>query len=215
LSELYASLPDKAKGYGYLRDVQRQVLTAWYERRYERDLVVKVNTGGGKTIDGLIILQSHLNDGRGHALYVAPDKYLAIQVQEEADRLGIATVDDPDNPRYLSSDAIAVINTFKLVNGRSVFSSKRPTRAPEPIGSVVIDDAHAALAISRKQLAIELTRDHAGFDLLLELFRHDIREQAPNALLDVDDQSPAATPVAGPLRKITPTGGPRSAVWAV
>lgn len=70
--ELYASLPDKSTGYGYLRDVQGQVLTAWHARRTERDLVVKVNTGGGKTIDGLVMLQSYLNDGKGPALYVAP-----------------------------------------------------------------------------------------------------------------------------------------------
>jgi hypothetical protein len=59
--ELYASLPDKAEGYGYLRDVQGQVLTAWHKRRDERDLI-KVNTGAGKTIDGLGILRSYGND---------------------------------------------------------------------------------------------------------------------------------------------------------
>lgn len=79
--ELYASLPEKARGYGYLRDVQAQVLEAWHLRRTERDLVIKVNTGAGKTIDGLIILQSYLNAGEGPALYVAPDKYLAGQVR--------------------------------------------------------------------------------------------------------------------------------------
>ena len=63
--ELYGSLPNKTAGYGYLRDVQGQVLTAWDARRGERDLVIKVNTGGGKTIDGLVMLQSYLNEGKG------------------------------------------------------------------------------------------------------------------------------------------------------
>ncbi|MDI1290030.1 MAG: hypothetical protein PSX37_08815 [bacterium] len=63
--ELYAWLPDKAEGYGYLRDVQGQVLTTWHGRRHERDLIIKVNTGSGKTIDGLVILQSYLHDGKG------------------------------------------------------------------------------------------------------------------------------------------------------
>jgi superfamily II DNA or RNA helicase len=83
--ELFASLPNKAEGYGYLRDVQGQVLSAWHEHRGERDLVIKVNTGAGKTIDGLIILQSYLNEGLGPALYVAPNRYLVAQVIEEAD----------------------------------------------------------------------------------------------------------------------------------
>ncbi|MGH3534432.1 MAG: helicase C-terminal domain-containing protein, partial [Pseudonocardiaceae bacterium] len=68
--------------------------------------------------------------------------------------------------------------------------SKRPTRPPAPIGSVVLDDAHAALAITRQQLSIELGRDHAAFGPLLELIREDIREQSLSDLLDIDDQSP-------------------------
>lgn len=190
--ELYAALPDKAEGYGYLRDVQGQVLTAWHARRDERDLVVKVNTGGGKTIDGLVILQSLVHEGHGPGLYVAPDIYLAGQVREEADRIGIATVEDPDHPRYLAGEAIAVVNAYKLVNGRTVFSENRPTRRPAPIGSVVIDDAHAALATTRSQMALRLPRDHPAFADLLRLFEEDLRQQAPNALLDVQDRSFAA-----------------------
>jgi len=71
--ELYASLPNKADGYGYLRDVQAQLLSKWRARRGERDLIIKVNTGAGKTIDGLVILQSYLNEGEGPELYVAPN----------------------------------------------------------------------------------------------------------------------------------------------
>lgn len=49
--DLCEQLPKNASGYGYLRVVQAQVLTNWDLRRRERDLVIKVNTGGGKTID--------------------------------------------------------------------------------------------------------------------------------------------------------------------
>lgn len=190
--ELYASLPEKASGYGYLRDVQGQILTAWHKRRDERDLVVKVNTGGGKTIDGLVMLQSLLNEGVGPALYVAPSKYLVQQVQDEAQRLSIPTVDNPDQPRYLTGEAIAVVTADKLLNGRSVFSDKRTARAHVPIGSVVIDDAHAAISITRKDLSIGLPREHPGFDELLTLLKGDLHEQNPNALLDVQEASHAA-----------------------
>ncbi|MGH3933539.1 MAG: DEAD/DEAH box helicase family protein [Pseudonocardiaceae bacterium] len=79
--ELYASLLDKAAGYGYLRDVQGQVLSSWHQRRHERDLILKVNTGSGKTIVGLIILRSYLNDRRGPAVYVASTPYLVDRVE--------------------------------------------------------------------------------------------------------------------------------------
>jgi hypothetical protein len=190
--ELWASLPDKASGYGYLRDVQGQVLSAWHDRRGERDLVIKVNTGGGKTIDGLLILQSYLNEGHGPALYVAPDKYLAEQVGDEAARLGIVTVEDPDSPRYLSGEAIAIVNASKLVNGKTVFSANRPSRPPVPIGSVVIDDAHAAIATTRERLSVSVPTEHPAYDEMLELFKEELEQQSPNELLDVRDGTHAA-----------------------
>lgn len=190
--ELWASLPNKAKGYGYLRDVQGQVLAAWHERRDERDLVMKVNTGGGKTIDGLVVLLSYLNEGHGPALYVAPNNYLVDQVRAEAARLGILTVDDPDSPRYLASEAIAVVNVHKLVNGKTVFSANRTRRPPVPIGSVVIDDAHAAIATTRQQLSITVPVDHPAYGEMLALFEDDLKSQSPNDLLDVRESAYSA-----------------------
>jgi len=188
-SELYESLPDKAPGYGYLRAVQEQVLHAWHGRRGERDLVVKVNTGAGKTIDGLVILRSYLNEGKGPCLYVAASKYLVEQVTEEAERIHIPTVDDPDNPKYLAGEAIAVVNINKLVNGRSVFSDERRGRAHAPIGCVVVDDVHAALATTRDELSIEIPTVHPSFPILLNLFEDDIRNQSPNAILEIHDRN--------------------------
>ena len=88
------------------RDVQGQVLDAWMKRRdTDRDLSIKMNTGTGKTIVGLLILRSALNEAAGPALYVAPDNYLAGQVRKQADRLGLATVDDPESTSYVSGQS--------------------------------------------------------------------------------------------------------------
>lgn len=193
--ELYSWLPNKAEGYGYLRDVQGQVLTTWHQRRHERDVIIKVNTGAGKTIDGLVILQSYLHDHQGPALYVAPTRYLAEQVRAEAARIGIATTDDVDSAPYRAGEVIGVVNIWKLFNGRSVFRTDRYPGKPVPIGAVVIDDAHAALETARSSLAIQIDRDssRAGesklFTDLLGLFREDLANLSPNALLDVDERS--------------------------
>lgn len=184
--ELHGQLK-KAPGYGYLRDVQGQVLTSWHLRRDERDVVIKVNTGGGKTIDGLIILQSYINAGEGPALYVAPTNYLVNQVRAEATKLGIKTTNNVDGAAYLNSEAIGVINAYELVNGRTKFSSKRTSRARAPIGSVVIDDAHAAIATTRSQLALTVPRKNAAFKQLLELFADDLQTQSSDSYMDVRD----------------------------
>ncbi|MBM7504223.1 DEAD/DEAH box helicase [Agromyces aurantiacus] len=195
--ELHSQLK-KLPGYGYLRDVQAQVLTAWHARRDERDIVIKVNTGGGKTIDGLIILQSYINEGLGPALYVAPSKYLVKQVIAEAQNLGLAVTQNVDGAQYLNSEAIGVINAYELVNGRTKFSDRRTSRAPAPIGAVVVDDAHAAIATTRKQLSVTIARSNPVFTELMDLFAEDLKTQSADAYLDVRDDR-RGTPIRVPF----------------
>ena len=185
--DIFNALPAKAPGYGYLRDVQGQVLEKWEPRRSERDLAVKMNTGSGKTIAGLLMLQSCINEGSGPALYVAPNTYLAEQVMHEAGQLGIDVVDDIEATRYLAGQSIGVVNVHKLINGRSVFGGPGSGRGvPVPIGSIVIDDAHAALATAEAQTTIILPSGHPARDRLFEIFRSDLRQQSETAVLDIE-----------------------------
>jgi replicative superfamily II helicase len=87
--KIFSTLPNKAAKYSYLRDVQSEVLDAWFTRRIESDLVLKMNTGAGKTVVGLLILQSCLNEKKGPVVYVAPDHFLCGQVCFSAGELGI------------------------------------------------------------------------------------------------------------------------------
>ena len=193
--QLFGLLPKKAFGRGNLWDAQGQVLEEWHGRRHDRDVIIKLNTGGGKTTVGLVILQSYLNAGVSPALFVAPDKYLVKQVLKEAGLLGIAVTTDVDGAAYRRGEAIGVVNSYKLVNGRSVFSTNR--QSPVPIGAVVIDDAHAALATTRKQLSLELESTNPAFTELLDLFADDLRSVSEESYLDVRDDrrgSPAQVP---------------------
>ena len=187
--EVYEQLPSKKKGFGYLRDVQAQILTQWHEKRSQRDIVIKVNTGGGKTIDGLVILQSYLNEGIAPALFVAPDRYLVDQVIAEAENLGIPVVKDPESAAYLSGEAIGVVTAAKLFNGHTVFSDNRPTAPRVPIGAVVIDDAHAVMTTIRSQFSMEIGRSNVTFDALLALFEADLKDQAPDVFLDIQEHT--------------------------
>lgn len=79
--EIFNALPHKnAEKFQYPRDVQSQVWTKWHDRKDEDSLVIKMNTGSGKTVVGLLILKSCLNEGKSPAVYVCPDKYLVQQV---------------------------------------------------------------------------------------------------------------------------------------
>jgi hypothetical protein len=192
--DIFASLPGRAAGFGYLRDVQGQVLDAWERRRTERDLLIKMNTGTGKTAVGLLMLQSSLNEDRGPALYVSPDYYLARQVRQQARAgLGMETVDDPESSAYLAGQAIGVVNIHKLINGMSVFGGPGSTRPrPLKIGTVVVDDAHAALATTDAQCTVRLPVGTVGYGKLLDMFRDDLERQSAGAVLDILSGAPGA-----------------------
>lgn len=185
-SELFDALPNKAPGYGYLRAVQGAVLDAWSPRRDEKDLVIKTNTGGGKTIVGLLMLQTSLHEGVGPALYIAPDPHLAERVIAEAKALGIEVADDPEHHRFTSGDAICVTTMKTLINGKTRFGIEgSATRQPIPVGAVIIDDAHAGIALAEESSRLVIPSGHKAFDPFLDLFEDELREQGLNAYMDI------------------------------
>lgn len=130
-------------------DEQADVLDAWFVRRTSSDLTIKMNTGGGKTVVGLLCLQSSLNENVKPAVYITPDSFLVAQVLAEAKALGIAVTDDEKDPDFITGRSILVVNVFKLINGRSVFGVGVKKI---PIGCIVVDDAHACLGVVNDQL---------------------------------------------------------------
>ena len=61
--EIYEDL-DRSASVGPLRPVQVNILTEWYKNRKDnKELIIKLPTGAGKTLIGLLILKSKLNAG--------------------------------------------------------------------------------------------------------------------------------------------------------
>lgn len=67
--DIFMGLTNKTEKYQYPRDVQGEVWKQWFEQRNNRDTIIKMNTGSGKTVVALMILQSCLNEGIGPAKY--------------------------------------------------------------------------------------------------------------------------------------------------
>lgn len=191
--DIFNSLSPRAPGFGYLRDVQGQVLETWYQRRHERDLAIKMNTGTGKTVVGLLALLSSVNEGHGPALYVAPDKFLAQQVLNQARILGIEPTTDPESYEYLSGRAICIVNIHKLVNGLSVFGGPGSLRIdPIEIGCLVIDDAHACVKTVEGQTTVQIPKSHSAYGKMLKIFRSDLYVQSISQLSDLEEGVPGA-----------------------
>lgn len=185
--EIFRLLPRKTSKYQYPRDVQTEVWNQWYGRRGEKDIVLKMNTGAGKTVVGLLILKSCLNENKGPGVYVAPDPYLVQQVIKEGQDLGIELTEDPRSPRFLRGKAILVINIYKLINGKSVFGVE-DEGAKIDIGSIIIDDAHACLATTEDQFTLITEKNSPCYDELFSLFSDEFYRQSETKALDVEYQ---------------------------
>nr|CEL13538.1 L. lactis predicted coding region ORF00041 [Kibdelosporangium sp. MJ126-NF4] len=187
---IFAALPTRDPKYARPWDVQTQVWNRWHERRTESDLLVKMNTGGGKTVVGLMMLKSCLNEGAGPAVYITPDIYLADQVRDEAKALGIETTDDPRSGRFQARKAILVTYVHKVINGLSVFGVVGDTRQHIEMGSVLVDDTHACLATLEDQFTLTIPRGHAAYNPLANLFDDALRDQSPSAFRDLTEGVP-------------------------
>jgi hypothetical protein len=185
--QIFAALPEKAAKYAYARDVQSEVWDRWYARRHEDDLVIKMNTGGGKTVVGLIALKSCLNEGVGPAAYFTPDHVLAGQVRDEAAALGVAVTDEPNDPSFRRGHAILVTVIQRLVNAQSVFGVRGIAYRPMvDVGSILIDDAHACLSLIQKQFTLTIRKDHPAYTALLSLFTSDLRTLSDPTFRDIE-----------------------------
>lgn len=169
-------------------DEQADVLDEWFERRAAKDLTIKMNTGGGKTVVGLLCLQSSLNENIKPAVYITPDPFLVTQVLEEAQALGITATDNEKDPEFLAGRSILVANVHKLFNARSVFGVGEKKI---PIGCIVIDDAHACLGVVHEQFSIKSIAGNPVYDGLLDIFSEDLKAQSPTGLLDVKAEDPS------------------------
>lgn len=188
--DIYAGLASRP--WPYLRHEQGEVLDKWFDWRDRRDVVIKQNTGGGKTAVGLLIAQSTLNEGVGKAVYLTPDNYLVKQVREEAAKLSIPTTDNPHDSSFTNAQAVLVTNYQKLLNGKSAFGVVGDGKEPVELGVIVVDDAHAALARTEDQFRLRVPAGHEAYGKLLELFAHDVRHQSANAWAALEDKDPTA-----------------------
>ncbi len=173
--DIFMSLPKKDEQYKYARDVQTEVWNQWLEKRNNKNLIIKMNTGSGKTVVGLLILQSCLNENKGPAVYVVPDKFLVSQVCSEANKLGIKVTIDETNYFFKNSKAILVTNIYKLINGKSVFGMREFGNIN--IGSIIIDDIHACLDTIEQQYTVNIDNSNESYSKILEIFKqeHDLK----------------------------------------
>ena len=185
--DLFSSLAHKDVKYQYPRDVQGQVWQKWYEKRNDKNIILKMNTGSGKTIVGLLLLKSSLNEKKIPAIYVVPDNFLVEQVINEANLLGIPITKDANSIKFRRGKEILVCNIHKLVNGKSVFGINQQKIE---IGTIIIDDAHACIDTVESQYTIKISSNSEMYKHILQIFLPSIKEQSESKAIELEQSQP-------------------------
>jgi replicative superfamily II helicase len=186
--KLYSEL-DRKSDTGPLRPAQDFVLREWHENRREStDEIIKLHTGQGKTIVGLLTLLSRLNEGLGPCLYLTPNRYLADQTCAQAERFGIPVLncnDTNDIPLdFIQGHKIYVTTVHKLFNGLTKFGLRSNSIS---VGSIVMDDCHACIDAMKNACSIYLKSEEGGYKEILDLFSNDLEEQGAGTYREIMD----------------------------
>jgi replicative superfamily II helicase len=182
--EIYDKL-DRASDKGPLRPIQVAVLKEWHKtHRDKRDVILKLNTGQGKTLIGLIMLQSKLNQGEGPALYLCPNNFLVTQTYNEAIQFGVSCVTTEDElpDDFMDGRAILVTTVQKLFNGLSKFGIG-PHYTPVP--TILMDDAHTCIQAISDSCVIRLKHTENAYSDILSLFDQSLKEQGAGTHADI------------------------------
>lgn len=155
----------------------------------KRDLVVKLNTGGGKTTTGLIYLRHKMQTLDEPAVYLVPTVQLAEQVIEEGARVGVDVALWARGETYppesaLSGKSVIVCTYDKFFNGKSTFARNDVRLTP---GAIVLDDVHAGIEIVRQCFSADLEPDTRS--ALIQILETDLRtlEPANWTRIELDD----------------------------
>ena len=157
--DIFNALP-KPPGINDLYASQAEVLDAWFEGRADKDIVIKLHTGGGKTLVALLIAQSVMNETGDPVLYLAPTNQLVGQVLAQSREYGIPTVryakGSPLPAAFHDGESVLVGAYETLFNGRSKFGVRGSGQEVVKAGAIVLDDAHVALSSVRDAFTLTI-----------------------------------------------------------
>lgn len=184
--EIYEHL-DRTSDTGELRVVQKEILSRWQDKyRNKKNTILKMHTGQGKTLVGLLILQSYLNDTNKPSVYLCPNNYLLYQTCEQAKRFGIPFVtSEKDLPyEFLEGQKILITSCQKMFNGLSKFGLNQKHIK---IHSIVLDDAHVCAEIIKDSFKISLKSEHELYKEIISLFTTSLKEQGVGTFTDIEN----------------------------
>ncbi len=149
LLELFEQLDRKAT-HQILRPVQSEALQMLNDLKGQKDLVIKLSTGSGKTVIGLIYADMMRRTYPGElVMYLCPTLQLVSQVCETAEKIGVPVMRavSGETPHSAYEGKSLLVCTYdKLFTAKNIFDKDRITPA-----AIIFDDIHAGVEKVRQK----------------------------------------------------------------
>lgn len=187
--EIYYDLDRTTEKSGEIRPAQKEILKKWYtDYREKKDIILKMNTGAGKTLTGLLILESRRRSNQSLEVYLCNDTHLVNQTISQASLFGIDTCQISDE-NEIPDDAtlgrkILVTTIHKLFNGKTIFGLDHNS---VKIDGLVLDDAHNSAEIIKESMKMKITKSGSSvlYNDLFSILKESIRTQGEGTYHDI------------------------------
>jgi hypothetical protein len=191
LVDTFKSL-DRKTTHVDLRPVQEETLRALDRRLDARDTVLRVSTGGGKTVMGLLYLYHLMRRDRLPTVYLVPTVQLIEQVLTEAGKIGVSAcpyLAGETHPPVEATrcDSVLVCSYEKFFNGLTTFLRSDVALMP---GAIVLDDVHAGIESVRRCYSARLSSE--AFGEVRDLLGAELAKQSPGPWKGIELGDPSA-----------------------
>jgi len=168
LADLFKQL-DRKTTHTSLRPAQLTAFAALDAQLDEQDVIMKLSTGSGKTVLGLVYAEMMRRKYKGDpVVYLCPTTQLINQVVASGQAIGVSVSTFPPGGELpydaLGGNSVLACTYDKLFNAKSVFESRsiRPS-------TLIMDDVHAGVERVRKCFTAQVPPQ--TFEALRKLLR--------------------------------------------
>ncbi|WP_164842955.1 DEAD/DEAH box helicase family protein [Sinorhizobium meliloti] len=169
--EIFKKTPNLGQAPNDLWKGQAEALSHWNEHRKDADNVIILNTGAGKSIVGVLIAQSLVNEQVGPVVYACSTIDLVLQTERECERIGIKNTTRTTGA--FNNDLFETGKAFCITTYASLFASINVFRGDKAPAAVIFDDAHVAERLVRDAFTVTIAKSKhpALFKDLVDILR--------------------------------------------
>ncbi|MDP9590490.1 UNVERIFIED_ORG: hypothetical protein J2W19_003049 [Shinella zoogloeoides] len=182
--EIFAKTPNLKNAPNDLWKGQAEALEQWHASRKNDDNAILLNTGAGKSIVGVLVAQSLVNEQIGPIVFVCSTIDLVQQTARECDRLGIAYTTRVQGE--FSNDLFETGKAFCITTYQALFTANSTFKNDKKPAGVIFDDAHVAERMIRDAFTLSISKeDHPQlFSDVVEMVRPEFTRIGKDAHLN-------------------------------